>query len=143
MVSITKYGAFVGLAAGIEGLIHESEFDDKGRNKVDLEVDDVTSVKIIELSPLERKIGLGIPPRSHNAGWRLWLQGRGERIREVVLQVGCAGAHVWSMVRESGGRGGSRGPRPEQDSRGGRIGHRPKKAELVRDLARTAVVEGP
>ena len=38
-----------------------SEFDDEGgRDKVELKVDEVTSMKIIKLSPEERKIGLSI-----------------------------------------------------------------------------------
>ena len=61
VVRITNFGAFVELAEGIEGLIHVSEFDDEGgREKVDLKVDAVTSMKIIKLSPSERKIGLSI-----------------------------------------------------------------------------------
>ena len=61
VMRITNFGAFVELAEGIEGLIHVSEFDDQGgREKVELKVDEVTSMKIIKLSPAERKIGLSI-----------------------------------------------------------------------------------
>ena len=60
VVRITNFGAFVELAEGIEGLIHVSEFDEGGREKVELKVDEVTSMKIINLSPSERKIGLSI-----------------------------------------------------------------------------------
>ena len=61
VVRITNFGAFVELAEGIEGLIHVSEFDDDpGRDKVELKVDEVASMKIIKLSPSERKIGLSI-----------------------------------------------------------------------------------
>ena len=61
VVRITNFGAFVELAEGIEGLIHVSEFDDTtSRDKVELKVDEVTSMKIIKLSPSERKIGLSI-----------------------------------------------------------------------------------
>ena len=61
VVRMTNFGAFVELVEGIEGLIHVSEFDDEGgREKVELKVDDVTSMKIIKLSPSERKIGLSI-----------------------------------------------------------------------------------
>ncbi|MDP6582392.1 MAG: 30S ribosomal protein S1 [Vicinamibacterales bacterium] len=61
VVRITNFGAFVELAEGIEGLIHVSEFDDQaGHDKVELKVDEVTSMKIIKLSPSERKIGLSI-----------------------------------------------------------------------------------
>ena len=61
VVRITNFGAFVELVEGIEGLIHVSEFDDEGsREKVELKVDEMTSMKIIKLSPSERKIGLSI-----------------------------------------------------------------------------------
>ena len=61
VVRITNFGAFVELAEGIEGLIHVSEFDDEhGKDKVELKVDEVTNMKIIKLSPSERKIGLSI-----------------------------------------------------------------------------------
>ena len=61
VVRITNFGAFVELVEGIEGLIHVSEFDDEGsREKVELKVGEVTSMKIIKLSPSERKIGLSI-----------------------------------------------------------------------------------
>ena len=61
VVRITNFGAFVELVEGIEGLIHISEFDNEGgREKVELKVDEVTSMKIIKLSPSERKIGLSI-----------------------------------------------------------------------------------
>ena len=61
VVRMTNFGAFVELAEGIEGLIHVSEFEDEGgREKVELKVDEVTTMKIIKLSPSERKIGLSI-----------------------------------------------------------------------------------
>jgi small subunit ribosomal protein S1 len=58
---MTNFGAFVELDEGIEGLIHVSEFDDShGGEKIDLQVDNTYQVKIIKLSPQERKIGLSI-----------------------------------------------------------------------------------
>jgi small subunit ribosomal protein S1 len=59
---LTNFGAFVELADGIEGLIHVSEFDDQahGGEKIDLQVDQTYQMKIIKLSPAERKIGLSI-----------------------------------------------------------------------------------
>ena len=61
VVRITNFGAFVELVEGIEGLIHVSEFEDESsREKVELKVDEMTSMKIIKLSPSERKIGLSI-----------------------------------------------------------------------------------
>ncbi|MGH9202795.1 MAG: S1 RNA-binding domain-containing protein, partial [Vicinamibacterales bacterium] len=45
----------------IEGLIHVSEFDDsQGGEKIELEVGKSYPMKIIKLSPAERKIGLSI-----------------------------------------------------------------------------------
>ena len=61
VVRMTNFGAFVELAEGIEGLIHVSEFDDShGDEKVELQVDESYTMKIIKLSPAERKIGLSI-----------------------------------------------------------------------------------
>jgi small subunit ribosomal protein S1 len=61
VVRMTNFGAFVELDEGIEGLIHISEFDDAaGAEKVELEVEKSYQMKIIKLSPAERKIGLSI-----------------------------------------------------------------------------------
>jgi small subunit ribosomal protein S1 len=61
VVRMTNFGAFVELDEGIEGLIHVSEFDDtQGGEKVDLQVGTSYQMKIIKLSPSERKIGLSI-----------------------------------------------------------------------------------
>jgi small subunit ribosomal protein S1 len=60
VVRITSFGAFVELDEGIEGLIHVSELNDPGADKVELQVDETYQMKIIKLSPAERKIGLSI-----------------------------------------------------------------------------------
>ena len=61
VVRMTNFGAFVELDEGIEGLIHVSEFDDtQGGEKISLDVGQTTPMKIIKLSPSERKIGLSI-----------------------------------------------------------------------------------
>jgi small subunit ribosomal protein S1 len=61
VVRMTNFGAFVELDEGIEGLIHVSEFDDsQGGEKIELEVGKTYPMKIIKLSPSERKIGLSI-----------------------------------------------------------------------------------
>jgi small subunit ribosomal protein S1 len=58
---MTNFGAFVELDEGIEGLIHVSEFDDShGGEKIDLQAGNAYQMKIIKLSPQERKIGLSI-----------------------------------------------------------------------------------
>ena len=61
VMRMTSFGAFVELDEGIEGLIHVSEFDDThGGEKIVLEAESTCQVKIIKLSPQERKIGLSI-----------------------------------------------------------------------------------
>ncbi len=60
VVRITNFGVFVELDEGIEGLIHVSEIGDQAGEKVDLHVDETYQMKIIKLSPPERKIGLSI-----------------------------------------------------------------------------------
>ena len=57
---MTSFGAFVELAEGIEGLIHVSEFDAESGEKVTLEVEQTYPMKVIKLSPSERKVGLSI-----------------------------------------------------------------------------------
>src|SRR5207245_460942 len=59
--NLTEFGAFVEVEDDIDGLIHVSEFDDShGGEKIDLQVDSSYQMKIIKLSPQERKIGLSI-----------------------------------------------------------------------------------
>ncbi|MBI1875957.1 MAG: 30S ribosomal protein S1 [Acidobacteria bacterium] len=61
VVRMTNFGAFVEIEEGIEGLIHVSEFADQpGGEKIELTVDQAYPMKIIKLSPSERKIGLSI-----------------------------------------------------------------------------------
>ena len=61
LTRMTNFGAFVELDERIEGLIHVSEFDDShGGEKIDLQVGNTYQMKIIKLSPQERKIGLSI-----------------------------------------------------------------------------------
>ncbi len=61
VVRLTNFGAFVELAEGLEGLIHVSEFDDQqAGEKIELQVEHSYPMKIIKLSPAERKIGLSI-----------------------------------------------------------------------------------
>ena len=61
VVRITNFGAFVELAEGIEGLIHVSEFDEQsGGERADLKVDESIKMRVIKLSPTDRKIGLSI-----------------------------------------------------------------------------------
>ena len=61
VVRVTSFGAFVELDEGIEGLIHVSElYETKGAEKIELNVDQNYPMKIINLVPGERKIGLSI-----------------------------------------------------------------------------------
>lgn len=60
VVRVTNFGAFVELSESIEGLIHVSEFDDDRGEKVEVKVDETIKIRIIKLSPAERKIGLSI-----------------------------------------------------------------------------------
>ena len=74
VVRITSFGAFVELAEGIEGLIHVSEFEDQGRgDKTELKVDETIQMRVIKLSPTERKIGLSVRALTNEnfeADWR-------------------------------------------------------------------------
>ena len=74
VVRMTNFGAFVELAEGIEGLIHVSEFDESsGAQKAEVKVDETIKIRIIKLSPEDRKIGLSIRAVSnenYEADWQ-------------------------------------------------------------------------
>jgi small subunit ribosomal protein S1 len=79
VVRLTNFGAFVELAEGIEGLIHVSEFDDQ-QEKIELEVEKTYPMKVIKLSPSERKIGLSIRAMrvdEARADWQAYSEGTG------------------------------------------------------------------
>src|SRR6478752_4351485 len=81
IVRMTNFGAFVELDEGIEGLIHVSEFDDThGQEKVELVVGETYQMKIIKLSPAERKIGLSIralKSDEYRADWESYQESAG------------------------------------------------------------------
>jgi small subunit ribosomal protein S1 len=78
---MTNFGAFVELDEGIEGLIHVSEFDDShGGEKINLEVGHSYQMKIIKLSPSERKIGLSIralKSDEYRSDWEAYAESEG------------------------------------------------------------------
>ena len=86
IVRMTNFGAFVELDEGIEGLIHVSEFDDsaapgKDEEKIVLNVGETYPVRIIKLSPVERKIGLSIRALKSDefrADWDEYREGAGD-----------------------------------------------------------------
>jgi small subunit ribosomal protein S1 len=82
IVRMTNFGAFVELDEGIEGLIHVSEFDEsQGGEKITLEVGQTTPMKIIKLSPADRKIGLSIralKSDEYRSDWAEYSSSQGE-----------------------------------------------------------------
>ena len=60
VVSVADFGAFVELAEGIEGLVHVSQLSDKriGRPSEVVKVGDELRVKVLKVSPAERRISL-------------------------------------------------------------------------------------
>ena len=84
VVRITSFGAFVELAEGIEGLIHVSEFEDQGRgDKAELTVDETIQMRVIKLSPAERKIGLSVRALSSEnfeVDWRSYTSGESPEV---------------------------------------------------------------
>jgi small subunit ribosomal protein S1 len=87
VVRMTNFGAFVELDEGIEGLIHVSEFDDARyagkavEEKIELKVGDTYPMKIIKLTPEERKIGLSIralKSEEFRADWDAYQEGAGD-----------------------------------------------------------------
>jgi ribosomal protein S1 len=62
VVRIVTFGAFVGLADGVDGLVHISQLADHRINKVEevLKVGDEVSAKVIECKPEEKRISLSM-----------------------------------------------------------------------------------
>jgi predicted RNA-binding protein with RPS1 domain len=62
VTKILEFGAFVELAAGVDGLVHISEIDYKRINKVEdvLKQDEVVRVKVLKVDLANRKISLSI-----------------------------------------------------------------------------------
>ena len=62
VVRIVPFGAFVGLADGLDGLVHISQLADHRINKVEevLKVGDRVSAKVIECKPEEKRISLSM-----------------------------------------------------------------------------------
>ena len=80
IVRITNFGAFVELDEGIEGLIHVSEFDDSHSDKIELKVGETYQMKIIKLTPAERKIGLSIralKSDEYRSDWETYAEQQG------------------------------------------------------------------
>ena len=86
VVRVTNFGAFVELVEGIEGLIHVSEFDArKGEQKEEIKVDETIKMRIIKLSPEERKIGLSVRALKSNDYETNWQNYAGSESPEVTL----------------------------------------------------------
>jgi len=62
VVRIVSFGAFVGLADGVDALVHISQLADHRINRVEevLKVGDVVSAKVIECKPGEKRISLSM-----------------------------------------------------------------------------------
>jgi len=61
VTSLTTYGAFVQLEPELEGLIHITEFAERGQNMHQvLREGDEVEVRVIRLDPVERRIGLSL-----------------------------------------------------------------------------------
>ena len=86
IVRITNFGAFVELAEGIEGLIHVSEFEDQaGTEQAGLKVDETLQMRVIKLSPEERKIGLSIRALTETDSQTDWQSYSSSDSPEVTL----------------------------------------------------------
>ena len=86
VVRITNFGAFVELADGIEGLIHVSEFEDQKKGEQGaIEVDSSIQMRVIKLSPEERKIGLSVRALRDENFATDWRSYSGESSPEATL----------------------------------------------------------
>jgi ribosomal protein S1 len=66
VTKILEFGCFVEIAPGIDGLVHISELDWKRVRSVDsvVSVDQIVNVKILDIDPEKRRIGLSIKQTS-------------------------------------------------------------------------------
>lgn len=60
VTNITDFGAFIELEEGVEGLVHISELNRGKKKGLEIKVGDEVEVEILNVSPEERKIGLGL-----------------------------------------------------------------------------------
>ncbi len=69
VVRIVTFGAFVGLADGVDGLVHISQLSDRRVNKVEeiLKVGDIVKAKVIECKPGDKRISLSIREMTNDA----------------------------------------------------------------------------
>ncbi|MGQ9921245.1 MAG: 30S ribosomal protein S1, partial [Desulfobacca sp.] len=56
----TDFGIFIELEEGIEGLVHVSELSRDKNKPIQIEVGDMVTAKVINVSPKDRKIGLSV-----------------------------------------------------------------------------------
>jgi small subunit ribosomal protein S1 len=86
VVRVTNFGAFIELAEGIEGLIHVSEFDSgQATQKDEIKVDESIKMRIIKLSPEDRKIGLSIRALTSDDYETNWQNYATQESAEVTL----------------------------------------------------------
>jgi small subunit ribosomal protein S1 len=91
VTNITDYGAFVELAAGVEGLVHVSEMDWTNRNihpsKV-VSVGDEVEVMILEIDEGRRRISLGIKQCKPNPWEEFEISNeKGQRIKGNIKSI--------------------------------------------------------
>ena len=86
VVRVTNFGAFIELEEGIEGLIHVSEFNSgQAAQKDEMKVDELIKMRIIKLSPEDRKIGLSIRALTSDDYETTWQNYATQESAEVTL----------------------------------------------------------
>src|SRR5207302_105168 len=97
--NVTDFGIFVGVQAGIEGLVHVSELrDERVENPRDVVKEgDELDVKVIDMDPHERKVALSVKAALHE----------GDDYREYMRTQGSGRASLGEVFGEKlGGRKG-------------------------------------
>ena len=92
LVRVTNYGAIVRLEGDIEGLLHISEIAGERITKVQdvLDIGDSIKVKVINLSPKERRINLSLWQYQRETGETGITKGDGSKVEdmsELLLQL--------------------------------------------------------
>ena len=127
---LTKFGAFVELKPGIEGLIHLSEMSwEKRINKPEelLNVGDFVKVRIIEIQPVERRISLSLKDVEANPWHNIHgkfpqgkeVTGKVERLKGygaiVEIAPGLSGLLPTGTLKQAFGDGYKRKASPPQE----------------------------
>jgi small subunit ribosomal protein S1 len=90
---VVEFGAFVRLAAGVEGLLHVSELGGKGKELKTWGAGQFLPVVVKSVDRAEKKISLALPPEGAEVG---------ARVKDVAIRVGAVVEGVVDRIETYG-----------------------------------------